>query len=159
MDKAALLRAIIADLESELSMMTEAANSSREEATNEESRAEDRFDMRSQTAAYLAAGQAKLAGDTEQALAAYKNLTLKPFAAADPIAAGALVELEAGGRKSLYFMGIQKGGMEIACGEQTVLVLTSAAPLGRQLLGKRLGDTVVLPGRPRPVEHLISSVE
>jgi len=60
MDKCALTRSIISQLEAELTLQTEAALGSREEATDEESRAEDKYDMRSQSAAYLAAGQSML---------------------------------------------------------------------------------------------------
>jgi hypothetical protein len=70
MDKAALQKAILAELRSELTLLTDAANTARDEATNEESRAEDKYDMRSQSAAYLAAGQAKLAGEIADAIAA-----------------------------------------------------------------------------------------
>jgi len=158
MDKAALLKAIVGELESELNLLTEAANTARDEATNEESRAEDRYDMRSQSAAYLAAGQAKMAGETAEAIKAYRNLVPKSFAPADPIAVGAVVILKAGSRESYYFMGPQRGGLEIEFEGKAVTVVTSASPLGHQLFGKRVGDTVILPGRPKPVEHQVASV-
>jgi transcription elongation GreA/GreB family factor len=37
--------------------------------------------------------------------------------------------------------------MELQFDGRIVLVLTPQSPFGRQLLGKRLGDTVQLPGR------------
>ena len=79
MDKFALTRSIISQLEAELALQTEAALGSRDEATNEESRAEDKYDMRSQSAAYLAAGQAKLATDIAAALKAWNALVLRKF--------------------------------------------------------------------------------
>jgi len=138
--------------------LTEAANTARDEATNEESRAEDRYDMRSQSAAYLAAGQAKMAGETAEAIKAYRNLVPKFFAPADPIAVGAVVILKAGNKESYYFTGPQRGGLEIEFEGKAVTVVTSASPLGHQLFGKRVGDTVILPGRPKPVEHQVASV-
>src|SRR5271170_2652980 len=111
MDKSALTRSIIVQLEAELALQTEAAHGSREEATNEESRAEDRFDMRSQSAAYLAAGQAKLASDIAGAIAAWSSLAQRAFGPADRIASGALVSLEAGGSETAYFIGPQSGGL------------------------------------------------
>jgi transcription elongation GreA/GreB family factor len=131
----------------------------REEATNEESRAEDRFDMRSQSAAYLAAGQAKMAGETADAIVAYQSMPMKHFVQGDPIAMGALVRLEANGHPSYYFMGVQRGGLEITLEGISVLVLTAASPLGHQLLGKRVGDTVLLPGRVKPAPHQVVSIE
>ena len=159
MQKVALLNAVLAELENELRLLTEAALTARDEATNEESRAEDRFDMRSQSAAYLAAGQAKMAGETADAITAYRSLPSKTFTAADPIATGALVVLEAGALKSYYFLGPQRGGLEISVDDKSVIVVTAASPLGRQLLGRRVGDTVTLPGRPKPVEHKVVRIE
>jgi transcription elongation GreA/GreB family factor len=159
MDKFALTRSIISQLEAELALQTEAAHGSREEATNEESRAEDKYDMRSQSAAYLAAGQARLATDIATALAAWKALTLRAFGPADEIAAGALVVLEAKGRTAAYLVGPHSGGLEARDGESSATVVTSASPLGRQLLGRRRGDAVQIADRLGPVVHQVASVE
>jgi transcription elongation GreA/GreB family factor len=159
MDKAALQKAIMSGLEAELQLMTEAAHTARDEATNEESRAEDRFDMRSQSAAYLAAGQAKMAGETADALKVYRNLILRSFSPSDPIASSALVTLEAGSRKSHYFIGPMRGGLEVSLAGKRVTVVTAASPLGRQLVGRRVGDQVILPGRPKPIAHMVVAVE
>lgn len=159
MQKTALLKAILAELESELKLLTEAANTAKDEATNEESRAEDRYDMRSQSAAYLAAGQAKMAGEAADAIVAYRNLSPKVFASADPIAMGALVVLQAGNRRSVYFLGPARGGLEVEVDGAMVIVVTAGSPLGHQLLGRRVGDIVMLPGRPKPVQHVVASVE
>lgn len=159
MDKAALRQAIVTELESQLRLITEAANTARDEATDEESRAEDRYDMRSQSAAYLAEGQARMAGETADAIAAFRNLALKTFTAADPIASSALITLEVGIRKTHFFIGPAKGGLEVKVGPKTVTVVTSASPLGLKLVGKRVGDSVELPGVAKPVVHKIVSIE
>jgi transcription elongation GreA/GreB family factor len=159
MDKFALTRSIISQLEAELALQTEAALGSREEATNEESRAEDKYDMRSQSAAYLAAGQAKLATDIASALAAWKALTLRPFGPGDEIASGAVVTLEAKGRRAAYLVGPHSGGLEARDGESIATVVTGASPLGRQLLGRRVGDAVQIADRLGPVVHQVASVE
>lgn len=159
MDKVALRQAILAELESELQLLTDAANTARDEATNEESRAEDRYDMRSQSAAYLAAGQAKMAGEVADAIAAFRNMPLRAFNPGDLIAAGALVILEASNRKSYYFVGPQRGGLEVELDGKAVTVVTAASPLGHQLLGRKVGDSATLPGRPKPVVHSIVAIE
>jgi transcription elongation GreA/GreB family factor len=159
MDKTALTRSVISQLEAELALQTEAALGSREEATDEESRAEDRYDMRSQSAAYLAAGQAKLATEIAGAIAAWKALTLRVFGPRDEIAAGALVLLEGDGRTSAYLVGPQSGGLEARDGENAATVVTGASPLGRQLVGRRVGDVVQIAGRLGPVLQRVVSVE
>jgi hypothetical protein len=159
MDKSTLTRSIISQLEAELALQTEAALGSREEATNEESRAEDKYDMRSQSAAYLAAGQARLASDIADAIAAWKALTPRVFGPGDEIAAGALVVLESRGRTAAYLFGPHSGGREARDGDAAATVVTGASPLGRQLLGRRVGDVVKIADRLGPVAHQVTSVE
>jgi transcription elongation GreA/GreB family factor len=159
MDKSALTRSIILQLEAELALQTEAALGSREEATNEESRAEDKYDMRSQSAAYLAAGQAKLATEIAESIKAWNALTVRAFGPAEGIGAGALVTLEAGGRESAYLLGPHSGGREARDGDSTATVVTGSSPLGRQLLGRKAGDVVLIAGRLGPVPHRVASVE
>jgi transcription elongation GreA/GreB family factor len=158
MDKSALTRSIISQLEAELALQTEAALGSRDEATNEESRAEDKYDMRSQSAAYLAAGQARLASEISDALTAWRALVLRAFGPGDPVAAGALVTLEAQGRTAAYLMGPQSGGREARDGDRTATVVTASSPLGRQLLGRRVGDLVTIAGGRGPVAHRVAAV-
>ncbi len=159
MDKAALQHAILAALQAKLTLLTDAANTARDEATNEESRSEDKYDMRSQSAAYLAAGQAKLAGEIADAIAAYEAMPVRRFGPGEPVATGALVTLEARKRRSWYFLGPQHGGLEVRLNGATIMVVTAASPLGRQLLGRNISDTVTLPGRPSPVTHVVMAVE
>jgi transcription elongation GreA/GreB family factor len=159
MDKSALTRSIISQLETELALQTEAALGSREEATNEESRAEDKYDMRSQSAAYLAAGQARLASDIADAISAWRALTPRAFGPGDEIAAGALVVLESRGRSATYLVGPHSGGREARDGDAAATVVTGASPLGRQLLGRRVGDVVTIADRLGPVAHQVTSVE
>jgi transcription elongation GreA/GreB family factor len=159
MDKNALTRSIIAQLEAELALQTEAALGSRDEATNEESKAEDKYDMRSQSAAYLAAGQAKLASEIAGAIAAWRAVAPRTFGPGEGIASGALVTLEAGGRVATYLMGPQSGGREATDGTSSATVVTGASPLGRQLLGRRVGDLVQIADRLGPKPHRVASVE
>jgi transcription elongation GreA/GreB family factor len=159
MDKRALGRSVISQLETELALQTEAALGSRSEATHDESKAEDRFDMRSQSAAYLAAGQARLASEIAGALEAWRALPLRSFQPDEAIAAGALVTLEAAGRRATYLIGPQSGGLEARDGESAATVVTGSSPLGRQLVGRRAGDLVQIADRLGPVVHRIASVE
>jgi transcription elongation GreA/GreB family factor len=158
MDKSALTRSVIQQLEAELALQTEAALGSREEATDEESKAEDRFDMRSQSAAYLAAGQARLASEIAGAIAAWNALAPRAFGPSDRIGAGALVTLEADGRETAYFLGPQSGGLEARDGESVAIVVTGSSPLGRQLIGRGVGDVVKIAGRLGPVAHRVAAV-
>lgn len=161
MKKDALRDAILQQLRHELATQTKAAEMARDEAISEESRPENKWDTHSQEAAYLAEGQARLAAEISASIEMYTTLPLPPFGATDPIALGTLVELEnaAGGpKRAWYFLGPRAGGIEVSWNDHAVLVLTPQSPLGRQLLGKRVGDLVSAPGRGPAIAQRIVSI-
>lgn len=147
MNKSSVLRQILTQLRAEFDLQAQAAHHSRDEAISEESRPENQYDMHSQEAAYLAEGQARLAADISESIKRYEALQPQPHASGAPAAIGTLVALEdSAKRRSWYFLG-PRGGMEINVEGQDVLVLSPQAPLGRELLGKNLGNEVKLPGK------------
>ncbi|HTJ79082.1 MAG TPA: transcription elongation factor [Rariglobus sp.] len=159
MQKSTLRDAIVAQLHRELELQARAAYESRDEATSAENKAEGQYDMRSQEAAYLAEGQARLATEIAESISVYQTLDLPEFTGLSPAAVGALITLEAKGRKSFYFLGPRNGGLEARAGDLEFVVVTPASPLGRQFLGRRTGDTVQLPGRGGPVVHQITAIQ
>src|SRR5438034_10455157 len=113
MNKRAIIRKITAKLVSELEIYFRAAQFSRAEATHESSKAENKYDTRGLEAAYLAGGQARQARELVNSIAAYEKLAIRAFSGDDPIDLAALVELEADGNVSTYFIGPRNGGLEV----------------------------------------------
>ena len=140
MKKSQLLKQIIAALTQSLAVLEKAARASHEEATHESSRAESKYDTRGLEAAYLAGGQTRQAKEILDAISLYDSLTLKKFAADDPIDLTALVELEADGARSYYFIGPKSGGLEIECQRKEIMVITPQSPLGQNLMEKKAGQ-------------------
>jgi transcription elongation GreA/GreB family factor len=139
---------VVARLREELALQIRAAQLSREEATSEESRAENQYDMHSQEAAYLAEGQARLAAEIAVSVELWASLALSAFGPDTPIAVGAAVALETGQTRSLCFLGARGGGIEVEVEGVKVLVVTPQSPLGRELVGKKVGALAKLPGGP-----------
>ena len=158
MKKNVLREAILRQLRDELALQTSAAQLARDEAISDESRAQNKWDTHSQEAAYLAEGQAKLAAEIGTSLEVYAALPLPDFGPDAVIALGALVELDAGGRSASYFLGPRAGGLELMLDGRDIMVLTPSSPLGRQLLGKKTGDTLQTAGRDAPAAQRIVSV-
>ena len=158
MQKSAVRDAIVAQLQRELDLQARAANDAREEATSEESKSEGKYDMRGQEAAYLAEGQARLAAELVESITLFLALDLAELPAGSPAAVGALITLEAKGGQSRYFLGPRNGGLEARVDDLTFTVVTPTSPLGRQLIGQRVGASVQLPGRTGPVVHKIVEV-
>ncbi|PTX90937.1 GreA/GreB family elongation factor [Opitutus sp. ER46] len=151
MNKTALRQAILDRLQADLAQQRAAAETSRDEAISEESRPENKYDMHSQEAAYLAQGQARLVREISDNIAQYASLPVPAFAPDAAIALGAVVGLANGRATQWYFVGPRAGGIELSVDGRDVLVITPQSPLGRDLVGKRVGDEVRLPGRPAPL--------
>jgi hypothetical protein len=147
MNKEVLRDEICRRLRAQLSLQTGAAALARDEAISEESRPESKYDTHSQEAAYLAEGQARLAGEIEADIARCLALRFPSSAGAGPAAMGSLLEVSRGGAGAWYFLAPAAGGMELQVDGATILVLTPQSPLGRTLLGRRPGETVALPPR------------
>lgn len=155
MSKRELLARIVAQLQSELELLSAAALASHADATDQENKAENKYDTRGLEASYLAQGQSKAAEEAAQAVAQFQALSVRDFAAGEPIGLGALVALDGGAR---FFVGPRAGGTEVKHDGVTVMVITPQSPLGRQLLGRKQGDTVSLEIGPRRTTTRISSV-
>lgn len=159
MNKIVLREHVLAHLRATLALQVNAAQLARDEATSEESRAENQYDTHSLEAGYLAEGQARQAAEIEESITMVAALPLPEFAPGAPIALGAVAEVhDARGEATHYFLCPRAGGLELPHEGRTVLVVTPQSPLGRQLLGRHAGDTVQMPGQKPAVTSRIVSV-
>ena len=158
MKKPALLKAIIARLDAELALSLHAARTAAAGATDEQNKAENKYDTRGLELSYLAAGQGRKIAEAEATLAQFRTLELRDFGPLDPIDLSALITLEsrAADAQPLYFLAPRGGGTEVRHAGREVLVITPQSPLGQQLLGRRKGDRISF-GRDA-TEHRIASV-
>jgi transcription elongation GreA/GreB family factor len=158
MNKRALIRKIVAQLTSDLETYVRAARAAHAEATHEQSKAENKYDTRGLEASYLAHGQSRQAAEIEAAIGSFQRLDGRNYAPGEAVDLGALVEVEAGGERSLYFIGQKSGGTEVVQEKRPVLVVTPQSPLGGQLMGRKQGDVLLihLAGTQNP--HRITSV-
>jgi len=140
MNKAQLLKQIIASLSENLEILEKAARASHAEATHESSRAESKYDTRGLEAAYLAGGQARQASEILDSIKLYQSLALRNFAPGDAIDLTALVELESGNTRSIYFIGPKNGGLELEYRGKDVTIITPQSPLGQNLMGKKADE-------------------
>lgn len=159
MNKRELIDQIIAKLGAGLETYTRAAQASHAEATDEQNKAENKYDTRGLEAAYLARGQSKQAVETEAAIAAFQKLDARDFGTSEGVDLGAVIELEHQGERSFYFMGPKAGGTEVQHGPHEVLVITPQSPLGERLLGKKKGDRLQLAVDGNKAAHRVISVQ
>ena len=141
MNKQHIVEKIISALERELETAMRSARAAHAGATDEQNKAENKYDTRGLEASYLAHGQSRQAAETMQAIQLYRALPLRAFAPDEVIDLGALVELDQNGERLFYFLGPRAGGTEVEVDDATVLVLTQQSPMGQELSGLREGDT------------------
>ena len=140
MKKGQLIKQIIASLSESLGLLEKAARASHAEATHESSKAESKYDTRGLEAAYLAGGQARQAKGILDSIELYGTLATRNFTPDEPIDLTALVELDADGTRSIYFLGPRNGGLEIEHQRKEITVITPQSPLGQNLMGKKAGQ-------------------
>ena len=143
LDKAALQTLVCQRLEADLALLLAAADTARQAATHEESKAENKYDTRGLEASYLAAGQARRAEEIRRALSTWRALQLRAYDDDLGIQLGALVCLDDATRRQQWLLlGPDGAGMKLQQQGLEVRLITAQAPLGQQLLGRGPGDEV-----------------
>lgn len=158
MNKRDILSKIIDRLRSELALYRKAARAAHAEATDEQSKAENKYDTRGLEASYLARGQSRQAAEMEESITVFEGLNPAEAAPGTPIDVGCLVELSRPRERSWYFLGPRAGGTEVEHRGHEITVVTPASPLGSRLLGRKAGDSVFLEQGPLKVEYRIQTV-
>ncbi|MDZ8119810.1 hypothetical protein [Pontiella agarivorans] len=140
MDKAKILKAVIAALEEELRVQLKGQAMAAEGATHVEAKAESKWDTCGLEQSYLARGLAK----QFEALSA-GVMELRSFQPADfsgrPIGVGALVETEMDGYSDWFILLECGGGTEVQVDGSAVTVITPESPVGGALTGKGEGES------------------
>jgi transcription elongation GreA/GreB family factor len=155
-DKRALIKALLDDVERALDVMRNAANAARDAATHEEMKAENEKDTRAIEAGYLAKGQSVRLAELEKAKAALKSLQAKPQERVD---VGAVVTVRERGRASTLFIAPAGGGLRVKVGGVDVSVVTPESPLGDALVGMETGDTAEIEAEGAAPARAIDVVE
>lgn len=143
MNKVLLIQTIIDQLNTDQQSLLEAARKANFAATDPENSPDNKYETLALESSYIAQGQANRALEIRQGIDLYRQLSVRSFSATDKVYLTALVVLESadGCRKSL-FLGPSAGGMKILFDQQEVVVITPDSPLGRDLLGKEVGDSI-----------------
>ncbi len=137
MDKSLIVREIIKKIESDLAVMSQAAHSAHEAATEKENQGEGKYDMRAVEASYLAGAQSKRALEMQEMIRHYQQMDLRDFGGPGSTSAvSALIELESEGRHARYFLVEREGGFNVTVQGLEVQVLSVHSPLGEELVGR-----------------------
>lgn len=147
MNKNELVQQIIRQLEHDLTIQLNGALAAHEASTHEENIPDNKYETLALEASYLAQGQANRAQEIRRAIGIYKNLKLHTFHDETSIALTALVSLTDNDNiNRTIFIGPAEGGMKIIdqTGGVEIVVITPASPFGKELIGKKTGDSATI---------------
>lgn len=144
-DKKRVIEKVVERLGEDVALYLRAARTAAAEATDEQSKAENKYDTRGLEASYLARGQSRQAAEVERALAIFSGWLARLPGSTDVVGEGSLVCMGEGRGKAWYLVAPCAGGTEVACEGEEVTVITPSSPLGRTLCGRKAGDTVQSP--------------
>lgn len=155
-----LLLKIIAALNADLELLTQAARTAHAAATHTECLPDNKYDTTALEASYVAQGQANRAQDIRRALESYRGVTLRSFDAETPIRLTALVTLEGEDDSCrLFFLGPEAGGMKVTTNNREYIVITPESTLGRALLGRICGEELTIGNGPAQKTFTIVAVD
>ncbi len=143
-----MIQLVVAQIERDLAALIQATKATHAEATDEQNKAENKYDTRALEASYLAHGQSRQVAELLKAKQEFEILSGAESRPTDPIDIGALLTLRRGEIETVYLLGPKAGGLEITHGKTLVTVITPQSPLGRQIMGKAQGESVVFPHDP-----------
>lgn len=162
MDKRLLVEQLTEQLRASAHVARKAGEAAAEEARAGATPAEKREDARvALESAGLARGQKERAARTAAEVAVLETFRPRPLPARAPISLGAIVEVEDGSQGRTFFLAPVGAGVELTGpgGDGYLSVVTPASPVGKAVMGRRLGDTIEVVVNGEPVEWAITFVE
>ncbi len=146
LDKNDLIAQVVQQLENQKKLLVEAANEAREYSTNEESKAENKYDTRGLEASYLASGQSKRAQEIQAQIYQLNKVQVKDFTDNDPIGISALVEILMGESNQKYLYLLPVGGVELSVMGMKIQTITLESPIGRNVYQQKPGHDFEING-------------
>src|SRR4051812_22837641 len=162
MDKRMLIEQLAARLRESATVARRAGQDAAVEARDGATPAEKREDARvALEQGGLARGQSQRASQAEAQLALLETFRQTTLPKGGPVALGAIVEVEGESQGRTFFLAPVGAGIELSGpdGDGFLSVVTPQSPVGRAVLGRRVGDTVEVIVQGEPREWTITFVE
>lgn len=159
MDKQFLVEQLAAKLRESLAVARQAERDASDEARDGATAAEKRENARvAQEYSSLARAQGQRAEKLLAELNALLAFRPEPLPPRSPIALGAVVEVEDESTGRTFFLAPSGAGLELSGpgGDGFLSVVTPASPVGRAVLGRRVGDTIEITVQGEPREWTIT---
>jgi transcription elongation GreA/GreB family factor len=162
MDKQFLVAQLVDRLRESVHVARKAGDAAAEEARAGATPSEKRDDSRvAMEYAGLARGQKQRADRAAAEVSLLETFRPRPLPARAPIALGAVVEVEDSSHGRTFFLAPAGAGIELTGpgGDGYLSVVTPSSPIGKAVMGRRVGDTVEVVVKGEPLEWTITFVE
>jgi hypothetical protein len=145
LNKKDVIESIQLCLKDRLDVSHKAALQAYEQATNDESVAENKYDTFGLEASYLAHGQSKRVIECEKDLALFVKFKAQYQAVRPIVSVGCLVKLiDQASMVQYFFISPVAGGTKVMLNNEFITLISTTSPLGKGLLGREEGDELEL---------------
>lgn len=138
--KQEILNQLISKLKGEMEQIEASAKANKDFATDQEFKAESKYDTRSLEAGYLASAEAMRVEDLKLEIQMLEEVDLKLSAKSEEVCIGSLVNLRHKDQDRSYFVIPTSGGTLLKVEDKAVLVVSVFSPLGDAVLGLKKGE-------------------
>jgi transcription elongation GreA/GreB family factor len=128
-------------------------------ATHEDNKAENKYDTRGLEASYLAGAQAERVSDIKAILASYEILKIQNFSDDSKVALSALIKMSSNDKEMFVLLMPKGGGQVLNFDGHHIQVITPDSPLGKNLIGKEVGEIIKIGESNKPKEYEILSLQ
>lgn len=135
-----LLAELIGKIKAEMQELEAAAKATKDFATDQEFKAESKYDTRSLEASYLASAEARRVEDLRLEIQMLEEVDLELSNQSQEASIGSLVELLHKGETRTYFLIPTSGGTILKIADKAILVVSIFSPLGSEMLGLKAGE-------------------
>ena len=152
--KQEILELILSELKGTLDVLVESALIAKEASTNEESKAENKYDTRGLEAGYLASGQAKRVQKLKEQIFLLEKMEPKSFSSDERISLSAIINISIDEDREVLLFLLPVGGVEVDYQGQRYKSITLESPLGQNLIDQEVGYDFTLSNREYEVLEL-----
>ena len=159
MDKELVFKAVVAETQERLRVVTNSARQAHEAATHPDSKPENKYDTRGVEASYLAGAQSKRIFELQHLLDLYRSLKLQYFSEYRAIGVTALVTLQREDRSLRLFILPKGGGETVTVEGVEISTVTPESPLGKSLIDAAVGDEIKVGVGPKALTYEITELQ
>lgn len=145
MNKTELFRRIEESIKKEIARTEKARKDSQDDANKHKGKMASRYDTFKEEAQYMASAYEARLAELSSSLILVQGLleNIQTVQTTKSVRVGSVVFLQSeGGEKNCYLLAPAGGGIQFMTEDIEISVVTPSSPIGRALLGKKIGDKI-----------------